>query len=329
MVDYLRNVPIAENVIPSFVDTFEESASYVCESINDSFFDLLDQAGFVDEDNHVVEEAVVNEISFVEIKESAIQFFKNAWETIKAFFANVLQWFKDAADNAKKDMAAKFRGQKFSQEIFDKCPDDKKLGVVPDYIISTVFDQYSIMKVSVGKFKSGQINSFDEFKMPFDITKESNIKEVVRNAMIKNKDQKLTKGQLDFNTAQGFFDAYLFQDKTKEAIQEAYTEIKNFINSAIASIKEDKESTSFKNSPEDNQAIREGNRELVKRIGVLKVCLNKFNQINGTVMGVFKERYKVAARVINIIYAGSKTAKSDKADSKETATESMSFLAEA
>lgn len=139
----------SRSVIPDYVMSFSEAALYVAESINADYNSLMESIG--------VEELAVFESTGMEIvyegerlnsfKEKVVNFFKQAWSTIKGFFEKILGWFESKRKESMRNLKSKI-----DKADLSKIPDGTVFGKMHKMGEKDITDEATKFCVNTNKF---------------------------------------------------------------------------------------------------------------------------------------------------------------------------------
>lgn len=139
----------SRSVIPDYVMSFSEAALYVAESIDKDYNNLMESIG--------IEELAVFESTGMEIvyegerlasfKEKVVNFFKQAWATIKGFFEKILGWFEQKRKENVKNMKSKI-----DKADLSKIPDGTVFGKMHKFSEKEITDEATKFCVNTNKF---------------------------------------------------------------------------------------------------------------------------------------------------------------------------------
>lgn len=324
MTDYLENsTPI--NVIPDIVQSFTEASMYVIESSNDDFFNVLEEAGMVDE-NGAINESAETEVLTESVKESAINALKSLWAKIQAFFAKVSKFFDEQVKKAKEHIQniLKKVGDKVEEgrmnvalkveDAFELVPADKKLGkfakinINEESIASTYRAVEKAISDATSLTKQGELNEFASAKSKIEESlgglSASAIKEHVRKTMVSgdSNGKSVTKSQITAAEYKNFIDVVL-KGTDKGIIKKAYTAARKTINNSISDLN--------KFAKEGDKAI--SNKVVAQYATFCKSANQALHVYHSTVLGLARTRFVMYAHLLFNIITAAKAEKIKKA----------------
>lgn len=327
----------AMDVIPEGCLSFMEAANYVIESTDWDFQDMLEECGVDSED--MLEEAVLNE-SLGDVKDKVVNTVQDLWAKIKAFFAKVVQWFKDRAQQAKDtfakvkteiqgkmDQKAAEKRQAFVDKVTDsklvdalhkaKDADKIKLGKYRVYgIDKTVrFNALdSILNDSLGMEYEPAIKKFCDALVP-GAESPSQIRSIlVSNAKV-GSETDLTGENITSSHVKEMADVVL-NGKSDRTIKEHYNAFRNACKKAITNLKKENKKLS-----KDDRA---SSHDIYTKGRLYTGAINLAYSASSATMDLLRQRYNEYVAILRRVLAqGNRQIRKQKSSTNESADFSM------
>lgn len=274
------------SVIPSFSLSFAESALYVAEAVEKDFNEMFKTIG-------------VNELSIYEstgaeivyegtnletLKNTVINFLKEAWKKIKGLFENMLRKFDEWKKQAVQELG------KITDTALDNIDEKKTFGKVHKFNLKDIPDfganATDVVNDAIVKFGNDPENSTD-IKADIEKTLVSKISGEEAENLIEMKKKLVEKYAGEVVTADlAFVKAHLQEMKdvvingsTKNDIKKQYATTKKFIDGRISEVKKMKTGENSKD------------KWIAAEISVLKDALNCMNSANTCIADIAKRRF--------------------------------------
>lgn len=274
------------SVIPSFSLSFAESALYVAEAVEKDFNEMFKTIG-INELN--IYESTGTEIVYEgtnldKLKETVINFLKDAWKKIKGMYEKILVKFQALNKEAVKELG------KITDSALDNIDAEKTFGKVHKFNMKDIPDfganATDIVNDAAGKFGNDPENATD-IKVDIEKTLVSKISGVDAENLTDMKKKLVEKYAGEVVTVDlAFVKANLQEMKdvvingsTKNQIKKQYATTKKFIDGRISEVKKMKTGEKSKD------------KWISAEISILKDALNCMNSANTCIADIAQKRF--------------------------------------